>query len=204
MINNDNDIESILKNEWKIEDSIFVDYYTKTHFFLLPLVIPTHLSQNVNKFYINSFFNDDQRKKQKDTIILIHFRTDTIDNIVYNDWGKLKKVLLELPTYSYHYYVGNDGVYEEIIMAFTIPERFMDSFLKIKNGQYSKTNILYKNYILAYFNKFKEATRLLQAIFFKEEWLRIETENLINTKLHKDVEYFDAFLYDRENFRKQI
>ncbi len=41
-------------------------------------------------------------------------------------------------------------------------------------------------------------------IFFKEEWLRTETENLINTKLHKDAEYFDAFLYDRENFRKQI
>lgn len=198
------EIEELLENRWEISKSVFNDFFTKTHYFLMPLINSKLIfNREFSKHYLNSFFNDEEKHLIIEDTILLHFKTtDIFEKDVLLSWEKLYSIITNLENeYRYHYYVGNDTNKNELIFAIKIPEEFSEDYKKVIKGQYSKTSDNYKRRVLHYFYKDTNLHRILKGILFKEEWVREEVSEIIDAEIPKNNEVWDTFLSTREYFR---
>jgi hypothetical protein len=225
---NDVNIEEVLKLNWKIKKSEFTDHYTKTHYFLLPLLSIKNKSnsEQFKKHYVNSFIDDEEKNCNLEHCISIVFKGTLINDDCSSgnsvSWDYLRNQLVTNEDYKYHYYAGNDGTYNLIVFVFKITEKYIPDYDLILDGLYSKTSFDYRNRVMSYFtNDYREnnpgktdtpkTVIILRAIFKKEEWLRKEVENKFNLNetlkksynvaIQKSKEIWDSFRQFREIFR---
>ena len=205
MIKNKQDIEQLLENKWRIKgDSYFdSDFYTKTHFFLMPL-LNNKLVNNVHfpKHYINSYLNDEEKNTFLNNIILIHFRTTDISEQESHTWNILYNQIINMDNECcYYYYVGNNKIKNEIIFAFRIDNDFISDYQLLLNNKYSQTSDFYKKRILDFHKNNGASYPILKGILFKEDWLKKKIEFVINQTIPSTNEYWDNFVSQREFFR---
>lgn len=207
MIRNNIDIEKNLLLDWKIKDCLFSDKYTKTNYFLLPL-IQLNLNNNYYDFYINSFIDDEEKPCHIENSITVVFKGSPIDEKKENlAWDKLKNLLYNNKYYKYHYYVGNNGVKNLIAFVFKVDDIYDKDYKLILDGMYSKTSFNYKSVILKYYNHENKTHKILKGIFKKELWIKEEVEKKLNLDkkskiiIDKKSEYWDSFNQLREIYR---
>lgn len=198
------EIEMLLENKWEISKSVFNDFFTKTHYFLMPLISSKLIfNKEFSKHYLNSFLNDELKILIIDQTILLHFKTtDIFDESNSISWDKIRSIILSLgDEYKYHYYVGNNSVENEVVFALKVNDEFSKDFKKIISGKYSKTSDNYKRRVLHYFYKDVNLHKILKGILYKEDWVREEVSEVIESEIPKNNEVWDTFLSRREIFR---
>lgn len=205
MIKKENqDIEQKLENKWKISKSYFdSDVYTKSHYFLLPLLNNKLIYDlDFSRHYLNSYINDEVRFSNNENLLL-HFKTTDIDsNNASPTWERLYNKIINLDNeYSYHYYVGNNKLKNEVMFSFKINSDFNKDLQYLYDGRYSMTSPLYKRKILHFYHSDTKTFTVLKGILNKEEWLREEISNKVGEVVPKENECWDTFISSREFFR---
>lgn len=202
MIKNETEIENKLFLDWKMTDSIFNPIYTKSHFFIKPLINIENI--DLGRHYINTYLDDELKPTNDSNRFLCLFKTTDIENNYSNTWDRLSKFLINNPYQVYHYYIGNNTQYNLMAFVFNIPEEFIpDVQLLINDSSYSKTSREYKMKIIS-LSRTENTKSLMKSIFFKYNSLRKEIEKRISSNIDENQEYWDTFYSTREIFRFNI
>lgn len=202
MQKNNVNIEELLKTKWKIAESQFNDFYTKCHFFLMPLLNAKILNdKNFKKHYINSYIDDEERRLLLEGCILLHFKTTDIYNDLSPTWDDLFNTIENSNNCRYYYYTGNNSINNEAVVALEIPKEYINDYKLILSGKYSQTSQSYKRKILHYFSKYKDLYNTLRGVLYKEEWIKKEIEAFLKVPISNKNEFWDRFSTEREVFR---
>lgn len=206
MLKNEINLNEILELKWEIISTKLNVFYTKCHYFLLPLLsINDKPSVEFQRHYVNTFIDDELRPLNIKNCILVLFKTTDINtNEESLTWEKLYQTLINNNDYVYHYYVGNNSVRNNVIFVFRIPEKYNTDLTILYDNKYSKISSYMKKRIIHFYRYQDNERNVLNGILYKLEWFRVAISKILDIEVMKNQEYWDNFLSTREIFRWKI
>lgn len=205
MLKNKIDLNEQLHLKWEIVPSKLNIFYTKAHYFLMPLLSINSKSLEFGRHYVNSFLDDELRPVQLKNCVLLLFKTTEISTGDPSiTWDKLRSNLESNENYRYHYYVGNNTERNQVIYVFKIPEIYQKDYVSLLDSSYSKTSDFFKRKIVYYFEMGSSVRKVLNGILYKIESFRKSISEVLGFEIPVEQEYWDEFMSSREIFRHNI
>jgi hypothetical protein len=139
MTKNKVNIEGVLKEDYKVPESVFDRKKTKTSHFMMPAVFPNN-SLMGTEYFVNAFLDDYGFGHTLDRVIFVLFKTD----VKNQKWQMLTQRLRTKGEYILEYFCGIQDGKHLIMMVFRIPDKYINDYINFLDGKYSKFSDDYK------------------------------------------------------------
>jgi len=139
MTKNEVNIEELLRQDYKVPESVFDRKRTKTTHFLLPTVFPNS-SLTGSEFFVNAFVDDNGFKHTLDRVLFCLFKVDVRNP----KWVSLSQKLKAKGEFLLDYFCGIQDGRHLIMMIFKIPDKHLNEYILFLEGKYSKFSEDYK------------------------------------------------------------
>jgi hypothetical protein len=181
MTKNEVNIEEMLREDYKVPESVFDRKRTKTSHFMMPSIFPSN-SILGTEYFVNAFVDDGGYEHRLDRVIFVLFKTDARDP----KWQMLNQRLRAKTEYILEYFCGLQDGKHLIMMVFRIPEKFINDYINFLDGKYSKFSEEYKKLFPrhAYNERNQPIESTIWRVIHKSEDLKKELEKFftVDTK----------------------
>lgn len=165
--------EETLKDTYVMPTSMYDGKYTKTTQFMLPAVGINAQHPLIFKFLINAFIGDKEHENDYTRPIFVLMGSA---NLKDKDWLKVYTTLTSSDNYITEYECGyNEGIYQ-IMLVFSVPEKFKSDYHAFKTGRYSQFSKEYASKFSRYINEKKKKENVMWQVINKSEELKREIE----------------------------
>jgi hypothetical protein len=174
MIKNDVNINELIKEDYKVPESVFDTKRTKTSHFMLNTIFPNN-SIISTEYFVNAFLDDEKFDHDVVRPIFILFKTSLKDN----KWTMLSQKIKTKAEFVLEYFCGIQDGKHLIMMVFSVPDKFAKEYELFKIGKYSKFSENYKKLFPQYLTNDRAQSpesKIWQALY-KSDALRKELEN---------------------------
>lgn len=196
----DTNVDLIIQEPYKLEELILDGKFTKTTHFLLPGL---HLGGNMaafNKYFVNSYINDEAISHIVSNPVFVLFRIKIFDE----SWKLFEQGIKSSPRCIYEYDVGKWDDDNLVMFLFEFPKAYKADYFTFLRGEYSQFSDHYKKlFPKTITNDFgKEIENPLYGVVYKTETFKKNLEIVIGATVQPTFEYWEKWSADREIFRK--
>jgi len=173
MTKNKVNIEEILREDYKVPESVFDRKRTKTSHFMMPSVFPNN-SLMGTEYFVNAFLDDEGFKHTLDHVIFVLFKAD----VKSPKWQMLAQRLRAKSEFILEYFCGIQDKKHLLMMVFRIPDKFTNDYINFLDGKYSKFSDDYKKLFpqFTYNEKAMPIESTVWRVIHKSDVLRKELE----------------------------
>jgi hypothetical protein len=198
MRKNEIDVDSLILENYKVNDSVFDGLNTKSTLFLRPII---DVIYNF-KYFSNLFIDDEKYIHNYESCLFMLLSTKEINK----EYKEYDEYLRNTNCYVNSYFIGKSDNGEFFIMyILKINESHIEDFNKFKKGSYSKMSSLLKTkhgrFIRNDIGIIVEST--IYRIFSKSHILKRIIEHKIGQSIPENMEYW-SIPNEREIYRKTI
>lgn len=185
MTKNEVKVDELIREDYKVPESVFDKKRTKTTLFMLQTIFPNN-SLVATEYFVNAFIDDALFKHDLTRCIFILFKIEPKNP----RWIMLAQKLRSKPEFVLEYFGGMQDGKHLMMMVFRIPEKYAAEYDNFIDGKYSKFSEDYKKLFPrhVYNEKAQPIESVIWQALYKADDLKKRMEDFLDTEFGPEDE----------------